>query len=60
MNEHEDHSVMAMVMQKTLCSVELVSGDWQPDWETEIVESAEVDEDTLFCDTCNKKVERSN
>jgi hypothetical protein len=60
MNEHADHRVTAMVMQRTLCSVELVSGDWQPDWQTEIMSSAEVDESTLYCDTCNKRVERNN
>ena len=60
MNNHADHSVMAMVTQETYCSVEYVSGDWQPDWHAEIMKSATVDEDTLFCKTCDTKIEGSN
>jgi hypothetical protein len=61
MNKHAaDHSVMAMVTQETLCSMKYANGDWQPDWETEIVESVEVDKDTLFCETCNEKIEGGN
>ena len=55
--EHEEHNVKASVHQWTYCSMEWGPGGWEPDWQNELVESIEVDEDTLWCDTCGEKVE---
>lgn len=56
--KHDGHTVMAGVTQWTYCSVvEIEPGVWSPDWHKEIVESVEVDESTIWCETCNQQVE---
>ena len=58
MSDHKGHTVVATVEQVTHCSMEWHDDEgWRPNWQSEVVESVDVDESTLFCKTCDQLFE---